>query len=242
MEKILCILLIVIHFTVGTIFWIIDRKGSLDKIQKNVTVSDDEYSAIFRRSTLNFLTIVLPLVFLSLSVPRYRGLVPTGPITFISSLILLITLADFISYWIHRAMHIPFMFNNFHYHHHELVSPVAYGTLDAHPVEVVLWDFLPIMAPIHILGASDSLTITFSCISFFSSILAHSGYLTFLNDAMHDLHHERRKCNYGSFFSDSLFGTYIEREKGREYPRFDQETKNLEGSRNIWLKSQDADN
>ena len=233
---VLCILVLAIHFIVGTVYWIIDKRFNLEKIQKNVTVSDEEYFRIFRRSTLNVLTITLPLIVACLSIPRYHGMHPQGPITFASAIIILGFTADIIAYWIHRAMHIPFMYDNFHFLHHELTSPVAYGTLDAHPVEVATWDFLPIILPVHLFGASDLLTIVFSCMLFTTSMIGHSGYYYF-SDASHDLHHERRKCNYASIVTDKMFGTYIEREKGREYPRFDKQVKDLEGSRNIWLKS-----
>jgi sterol desaturase/sphingolipid hydroxylase (fatty acid hydroxylase superfamily) len=164
---------------------------------------------------------------------------PKGTIAFVSALVILIFSADILAYWIHRGMHIPWIFNNIHYQHHELVSPVAYGTLDAHPIEVATWDFLPIILPVHIWGTSDLLTIVFSCIIFANSMFAHSGYYK-LNDGLHDLHHERRKCNYGTALSDTIFGTFVEREPGKEYPRFDKKVKDLKESRNIWLKSKDA--
>lgn len=177
--------------------------------------------------------------------PRRRALGYTfntpGIVSFAFGLLLLMVSADVAAWTIHRGMHyFPFVYDNIHVHHHKHIAPVAVAALDAHPLEVAVWDVLPFMIGPLILGAPTGLTLLSAVLAITQTVSAHSGYsLGAISDGtFHDLHHERMKCNYGgNFMMDRICGTYIEREKDRVYPRWNETEKSLTGSMNLFSRT-----
>lgn len=60
---------------------------------------------------------------------------------------------DFSFYWMHRLFHTPYLYKKFHKYHHEFVTPIALGTLYAHPLEHILANVLPSQLGFVLLGS-----------------------------------------------------------------------------------------
>ena len=107
-------------------------------------------------------------------------------------------------------------------------------------MEVVVWDMAPFMIGPLLLGAPVSITLFTTFLAITQTVSAHSGYSfgAASDGNCRDLHHERMKCNYGGdFIMDRMLGTYIAREEGRVYPRWDLAEKSLAGSFNVACSS-----
>jgi len=131
---------------------------------------------------------------------------------------------DYVTYWMHRVYHLPFLYRHFHKLHHTYKQPTAFSVTAIHPVEFVNIQMIYIsptlIMPIHFVPFCAILMYTY-----YHGILDHSG-ITFKRkwwqpwqpDAIfHDNHHQYFHVNFGFNieFWDKLHGTY--RRKDRIY-------------------------
>lgn len=212
------------------------------KIQKDTCMDKKDYHDLFIRASLKYFLWFVPFTILLFLIVEYRNKhlpgLSTIKITFISFIILLWSsslFSEFVSYFIHKSLHSKYLFQ-FHKHHHSYISPVSISTYDSDIVECFFWDLLPTFSfailfglPIHVLYIAGT-------IGTISGILVHSGYRLadsgVLDNAHHDLHHERMKCNYSTPFVDYLMGTFVYREPDKIYPKFDKKEKDISESNN----------
>lgn len=187
---------------------------------------------VFRGSLVGHLLVVLPMSLLSyplLTSVGFSSRVEDLPSVskFLVQFAFFNILEDAMFYWIHRLMHIPYFFKNFHYKHHSYFYPYSLAGGEAHPVEFVFNFTLPIVLPPVLAG----LTYGTHILTFWAWLLfrelrsteAHSGYILpwhlqhvlkyigYEGSAMHGVHHHRKglKTNFGSYsWWDRLCGTY----------------------------------
>lgn len=130
---------------------------------------------------------------------------------------------DTYQFWIHRAMHVyPYLYKNFHSHHHRLLIPYAHGALYNHPVEALLLDTVGGVITLYASGMSCEVGAWFMSFATIKTVLDHCGYSFPLNPlhdlfpnsaAYHDVHHDIKniKKNYSQPFFvhwDILMGSY----------------------------------
>ncbi len=127
-------------------------------------------------------------------------------------------------YFIHRAMHHPWLFKHVHLIHHRSTNPSPWTAYAFHPLETVLESaILPIIAftlPVHV-----SAIIFFFLFQIAFNVYGHlgfeilpkgfhkSGFGKWMNTSTaHNLHHHKFNGNYGLYtlFWDRLFGTVRE--------------------------------
>jgi len=210
------------------------------KIQKDICF---DLSIINRLLLVSFKYIILyiPFVLLLLYLLDIRNKYSTflnQQFTIIPFIIILFTfsfISEFVSYINHRILHLKYFFQ-FHEEHHKYISPCAFSALDGHPIEILFWNLLPSFVAPFIFGVDKHIVYIIIGSGLIISLLSHSGYrivdMGFINNAHHDLHHERMKCNYSSPIIDYLMGTYLYREPNKVYPKFDKQTKDVNGSFN----------
>ena len=237
------------YFAMAAAFALIDSNGwfAAHKIQRDTCTAPAEYAGVFIRVIIIFALVLLPTlyVFWTVVMPfrRKLGLTfePKSLLAFVLGTLLLMVTDDVAAWTIHRGLHyFTFLYDNVHVIHHMHVAPVAVAALDAHPVEVVVWDMAPFMIGPLLLGAPVSITLFTTFLAITQTVSAHSGYSfgAASDGNFRDLHHERMKCNYGGdFIMDRMLGTYIAREEGRVYPRWDLAEKSLAGSFNVACSS-----
>jgi len=120
-------------------------------------------------------------------------------------------------YWIHRVMHIPFIFKKVHKVHHASIQPTVFTSFAFHPWEAILqFLFFPLflfLFPFHI--AMLLIVLVFLTLS---AVINHSGVeifkkITLTNHLIgathHDLHHKEFTSNFGLYFTwwDKLMKT-----------------------------------
>lgn len=196
---------------------IYDTKIQTDTCFDNINNYINKISVV----TLKYIFIYIPSVLLLFYILKIRNTYSPffnkklNIFLFILLYFIFSFITEFISYINHRILHLKLFFK-FHEEHHKYISPCAFSALDGSPVEIFFWNLLPSFIAPFIFGIDIYFVYTIILFGLITSILSHAGYriidLGFINNAHHDLHHERMKCNYSSPIIDYLMGTYIYRE------------------------------
>lgn len=131
------------------------------------------------------------------------------------------TMEDFLFYWSHRLLHIPYLYKKIHKVHHLSKVTISLSAIATHPVEYVLGNLMPtqlgiMLCPGKIHFASAILFVIFRVAN---TVEGHAGYgfkfgfskfIPFVSAAnYHNHHHLMNIGNYGSqlYIWDSIFGT-----------------------------------
>ena len=151
-----------------------------------------------------------------------NGYAPTitfesNPIWFLAFLVLIPIWSAFHFYWVHRLLHVPFLYTRVHSLHHRNVSLGPWAGLSMHPVEHFL--YLTSLC-IHWVVASHPVHLIFHVIyEAPGAAMTHTGYENLLvkdkrwlalGTFYHTLHHRYYECNYGNQEMpwDRWFGTF----------------------------------
>ena len=140
-----------------------------------------------------------------------------NPIWFLLALVLLPIWSAFHFYWVHRLLHVPFLYKKVHSLHHRNVNIGPWSGLSMHPVEHFL--YLSSLC-IHWVVGSHPVHLIFHVIyQGPGAAMTHTGYEDLLikdkrrlalGTFYHQLHHRYYECNYGNQEMpwDRWFGTF----------------------------------
>ena len=151
-----------------------------------------------------------------------NGFTPTvtfaeNPVWFIAALVLLPIWSAFHFYWVHRLLHVPFLYTHVHSLHHRNVNIGPWSGFSMHPVEHLL--YLSSLL-IHVVVPTDPIHVAFHVIYLApGAAMTHAGYEDLLirdkrrlalGTFYHQLHHRYYECNYGNQEMpwDRWFGTF----------------------------------
>lgn len=140
-----------------------------------------------------------------------------NPVWFVALFLLTPLWESFYFYWIHRMIHIPFLYKHVHSLHHRNINVGPWSGMSMHPVEHAIYlgsvfvHFLVGAHPVHILFHLQYFTLT--------AISTHTGYQGLLikdrnrlalGTFHHQMHHRYFECNYGSLEMpwDKWFGSF----------------------------------
>lgn len=140
-----------------------------------------------------------------------------NPIWFVVLFALVPVWESFYFYWIHRLLHVPFLYQHVHSLHHRNVNVGPWSGLSMHPVEHIIFlgsvliHFVVAAHPIHILYHMQYLALT--------AVTTHTGFEGLvvkdknrlnLGTFHHQMHHRYFECNYGSLEIpwDKFFGSF----------------------------------
>jgi len=139
------------------------------------------------------------------------------PIWFAVSLVLLPIWSAFHFYWVHRLLHVPFLYRHVHSLHHRNVNIGPWSGFAMHPVEHFF--YLSSLC-IHWFVPTDPILVAFHVIYLApGAAMTHTGYEDLLikdkrrlalGTFYHQLHHRYYECNYGNQEMpwDRWFGTF----------------------------------
>jgi len=143
--------------------------------------------------------------------------VESNPIWFFVLFLLMPVFQSFHFYWLHRALHIPWIYKRVHSVHHRSVSIAPWSGFSMHPIEHIgymglLLIFLVVPAhPIHFIfmGYWLALATATSHAGFENLVLGDKAHLK-IGSFHHQLHHRYFECNYGNpeMPWDNWFGSY----------------------------------
>lgn len=140
-----------------------------------------------------------------------------SPVWFVLAFPFLVMWSSFHFYWIHRMLHVPWIYRTAHSLHHRNINVGPWSGISMHPLEHFLFytNFL-----IHLVVPSHPVHLLFhGYIQSIHPIFSHSGFerldvsrkdRAMMGDFFHQLHHRYFECNYGTIETpwDRLFGTF----------------------------------
>merc|ERR1711909_58235 len=118
------------------------------------------------------------------------------PVVFVST--------DYITYWLHRVYHMPFLYKHFHKLHHTYKQPTAFSVTAIHPVEFLNIQCVYI-APMFLMPIHAPVYCGYLMYIYYHGIIDHSG-ITFKrlwfqpwqpDCIFHDNHHQYFHVNFG---------------------------------------------
>jgi sterol desaturase/sphingolipid hydroxylase (fatty acid hydroxylase superfamily) len=133
----------------------------------------------------------------------------------------MLLLHDFYFYWMHRLIHVSWIYPHVHRVHHLSTNPSALSAFAFHPLEAVL-EAAGVIAIVALVPAPVPTLIAFGLVAFALNVLGHVGYEfvparvlaspvgRWLNSSTsHNLHHRTFKAHYGLYtlIWDRAFGT-----------------------------------
>lgn len=139
------------------------------------------------------------------------------PIWFIAIFFLIPLWESFYFYWIHRLLHVPFLYRHVHSLHHRNINVGPWSGLSMHPVEHVIYlgtvlvHFIIGAHPLHILFHMQYYTLSAATThTGFEGMLIKDQNRLALGTFHHQMHHRYFECNYGSLEMpwDKLFGSF----------------------------------
>ena len=130
------------------------------------------------------------------------------------SILLVLVIAETLIYWIHRALHTPWLYQHLHRFHHQFREPTPFVSVSFHPLDAFFqaspYHLCALFLPVHvwvyhgfIILAMIWATVIHDRVRLVSTELVnHTG--------CHTVHHWYFGFNYGQFFTfwDRLCGTY----------------------------------
>ena len=140
-----------------------------------------------------------------------------NPVWFVALFLLIPVWESFYFYWIHRALHIPFLYKHVHALHHRNINVGPWSGLSMHPVEhliflgSVLVHFVVAAHPVHILFHLQYYALTAATThTGFEGMMVKDKNRVKLGTFHHQMHHRYFECNYGSLELpwDKWFGSF----------------------------------
>lgn len=180
------------------------------------------------RSAKLFALTMLSMITLT-SVSTYAGMINfqfdeisyPGAAKNCAHLMFCVLIDDSLLYWLHRAVHLPLLYEKFHKPHHTFKNTISLTTFAAHPFEFFFVNNIGYLGGALLIGKSFHFItfILWSCFKVYDGTNSHCGYefpwmplgkLPFTcGSDWHDYHHSHNSGNFGSFFFfwDKLMGT-----------------------------------
>ncbi|MDP5220345.1 sterol desaturase family protein [Ruegeria sp. 2205SS24-7] len=140
-----------------------------------------------------------------------------SPVWFIALFLLIPVWESFYFYWIHRMLHIPFLYKHVHALHHRNINVGPWSGMSMHPIEHIIFlgsvliHFVVPANPVHILFHLQYYALTAATThTGFEGLLVKDQNRLKLGTFHHQMHHRYFECNYGSLELpwDKLFGSF----------------------------------
>jgi len=133
-------------------------------------------------------------------------------------------LYDFGFYFVHRLMHTPWLYKNFHYVHHQHNQTISIYQSHFHLIDGLISAVTTLLPPV-LFNAHLVTRLIWTFVYSIESFIAHSGY-DIPSAKAHYFHHSHphTPANFGSFFLiwDKILGTdqyykdYLKREESKQ--------------------------
>jgi len=157
------------------------------------------------------------LFFFHQSYPFLKMYYTTGPrgfVHYVASCVLVFLWVDFLSYWVHRALHHKWIYKYIHKWHHRYKCPTAFSAFAMSPVEFLSFQSTGILCmcifPVHVMSFLSVMTLVAYHNQIDHSGVYFEGDLPWMpSTKYHDDHHQYFHVNYGVqlILWDWMFGS-----------------------------------
>lgn len=171
---------------------------------------------------VSFVTVVLPMLVMGGQFLPMLGITREGPIppwyNIAVQVAFFFVVEDYLNYWIHRLLHLPWLYKHVHSVHHTYDAPFGIVAAYAHPAEVIALAIPTFAGPVLVSPHLYTLLL-WQLFRNLEAIDIHSGYelpyslMTILpayaGARHHDYHHYMHSGNFASVFTwcDKIYGT-----------------------------------
>lgn len=160
------------------------------KIQPTSQISSTKLLKLIKQVLLNQ-ALTLPVAYIVFHYRHRSRVVPTFS-RFLGELLFFLLLVEVLFYYLHRALHHPWVYRLAHKVHHDWQTSIALEAMYAHPLEHLLLNFLiELVGPLYFHSHSLTLVFWFAFVVILNQV-DHSGYDFPLNPfppVFHDFHH-----------------------------------------------------
>lgn len=200
------------------------RRERQHKVQPGVHPTSSQLWKACWDMIVSFVTVVLPLLIVGGCVIERVGISREGALpkwyTVAVHISYFFVVEDYLNYWLHRLLHLPWLYRRVHAVHHTYDAPFAVVAAYAHPAEVVILA-IPTFAGPALLGPHLYTLMVWQVMRNYEAIDIHSGYElpfslrrilpSYAGTAHHDYHHYMHSGNFASVFTwcDRLHGTHL---------------------------------
>lgn len=143
----------------------------------------------------------------------YFSVADHGLVWLLASPLLVLAVTESAIYWIHRGLHVPWVYARFHRQHHAFRRPTSWVSNAFHPldsfVQALPYHLCPFLFPLHV-----DVYIAMLALVMVWTVLIHDRTAVWRHPAInhterHTIHHWYNKYNYGQFFTlwDKIGGT-----------------------------------
>src|SRR4029078_1983357 len=187
-------------------------------LDKSKLIKTDKYTTALTFFNVYLLSIFENLILYEIVNPfkLYWDINKYGLGWLIISGIMYVIITDFLLWFQHYLLHIPFLYKHFHHYHHKFINPTAFDFAAIHPIELIFiymtFHIVPIFINVHFM-----IIYLYELIINMLAVLMHGNglklisKLNYYDDEYHNIHHNLHFYNYGvgilSSFWDWLFGT-----------------------------------
>lgn len=189
------------------IYWYLKGDNRHKLLNKRNERANPSVTKIMKAIVLSFLNqlLTIPVLIWFMSHINVENL---STIRTLPLMIIYVLATDIWFYFTHRMLHNRFLFKYIHYIHHEWEYPIAVRAMYAHPLEHIIGNVASVMIGPFLFPSSIYVICAWTIVSTVNSVLTHSGTkIPFIDVDKHDLHHRYMIYNYGTFVSDTIFGT-----------------------------------
>lgn len=201
-----------------------------DKTSRSFKIQETKYPSrwdIIKSSKdmmISFVTVVLPLLAVGGIFIPYFGISRDGPLpswqVILVQVFFFFIVEDYLNYWIHRWLHLPWLYRHIHSVHHTYDAPFSIVAAYAHPLEVLAQSIPSFAGPLAI-GPHLYTLMIWQTFRNWEAIDIHSGYEfplslksffpAYAGAEHHDYHHYMHSGNFASIFTwcDQLYGTNL---------------------------------
>lgn len=181
----------------------------------------DLFNALLGNLATTFLLILPPLTIGAKHLPLL-GINGDAPIPSSQNILLnlafFLVIEDYLNYWLHRMLHLPWLYKRVHSVHHQYNAPFALAAAYAHPFETFLLSIPTFAGPL-LVGPHMFTLLVWQLLRNYEAIDIHSGYELpvsfkplfplYAGADHHDYHHYMHSGNFASVFTwcDKLYGT-----------------------------------
>jgi len=186
---------VITFWSIGGFFFYLDYKTENKISNKKYKIRNNSLNWNFYQKTAidvlkTHLFVSLPFNILISPLWEYFGCTWDSIHYSLFDLLIILCIEEIMFFYLHYLFHKQkFIYNNIHKKHHKWVEPVAISSLYAHPIEIILCNYLPLIIGFFITKFNFYCVILLIMVGTINALYVHSGYRLITSKKMGHYHH-----------------------------------------------------